>query len=66
MPLEEPVFCAKAAAEWTKTEMDKWWEEEKEYEEWAKKPLEEKSTLDDEFMKRLVAGRKSDKTKANL
>ncbi|KAL7788781.1 Alpha/beta hydrolase family domain-containing protein [Trichoderma afarasin] len=66
VPLEEPVFCAKAAAEWTKTEMDKWREEEKEYEEWAKKPLEEKSTLDEEFMKRLVANRKSDKTKANL
>ncbi|UKZ76652.1 hypothetical protein TrVFT333_004360 [Trichoderma virens FT-333] len=67
VPLEEPVFCAKAAAEWTKTEMDKWWEEEKEYEEWTKKPLEEKATVDDEFMKRLGApNRKSDKTKANL
>ncbi|KAL7938468.1 Alpha/beta hydrolase family domain-containing protein [Trichoderma chlorosporum] len=67
VPLEEPVFCAKAAAEWTKAEMDTWWKEEKEYEEWTKKPLEEKSTLDDEFMKRLgVSNRQSDKAKANL
>lgn len=67
LPLEEPSFCAKAAAEWAKTEMEKWWEEEKEYEEWTRKPLEDKSTVDDEFKKRLgLPKRKSDKTKANL
>ncbi|KAL7951865.1 Alpha/beta hydrolase family domain-containing protein [Trichoderma barbatum] len=67
IPLEEPVFCAKTAAEWTKTEMDRWQEEENEYEEWTKKPLEDKSTLDAEAMKRLaLPNRKSDKTKANL
>jgi pimeloyl-ACP methyl ester carboxylesterase len=67
IPLEEPLFCAKAAAEWAKTEIGRWWEEEKTYEEWTKKPLEEKSTISEELKKRIVpANRKNGKTKANL
>lgn len=67
VPLEEPLFCATAAAGWIRTEMDRWWDEEKEYEEWTRKPLEDKSTIDDEFKKRLaLPNRKSDKSKANL
>ncbi|PTB68913.1 alpha/beta-hydrolase [Trichoderma citrinoviride] len=67
VPLEEPLFCAAAAAGWIKAEMDRWWDEEKEYEQWTRKPLEEKATLDDEFKKRLaLPNRKGDKTKANL
>ncbi|KAL7810165.1 alpha/beta-hydrolase [Trichoderma gracile] len=67
VPLEEPAFCAAAAAGWIRTEMDRWWDEEKEYEQWTKKPLEGKSTIDDEFKKRLaLPNRKSDRTKANL
>lgn len=67
IPLEEPLFCAKAAAEWAKTEIERWWEEEKEYEQWTKKSIEEKSTIDDELKRRLGTPNKSnDKTKANL
>ncbi|EGR47333.1 uncharacterized protein TRIREDRAFT_64834 [Trichoderma reesei QM6a] len=67
VPLEEPLFCATAAAGWIRAEMDNWWDEEKEYEQWTRKPLKDKSTIDDEFQKRLaLPNRKSDKTKANL
>lgn len=68
VPLEKPLFCAKAAAEWTKTEIDRWWEEEKAYEEWTNKSLEEKSTIDDELRRRVEAAssKKNSKAKANL
>ncbi|KAM0461006.1 hypothetical protein ACHAO4_001804 [Trichoderma viride] len=68
VPLEKPLFCAKAAAEWTKTEIDRWWEEEKAYEEWTNKSLEEKSTIDDELKRRveLASSKKNSKAKANL
>ncbi|RFU78300.1 hypothetical protein TARUN_3922 [Trichoderma arundinaceum] len=67
IPLEEPLFCAKAAAEWAKTEIGRWWEEEREYEEWAKKSIEEKSTIDDELRKRIALPiGKNGKPKANL
>ncbi|KAL7784966.1 Alpha/beta hydrolase family domain-containing protein [Trichoderma ceciliae] len=67
IPLEEPLFCAKAAAEWAKAEIGKWWEEEKEYEEWTRKSMEEKSAVDDELKRRLApANGKNGKTKANL
>ncbi|KAL6874957.1 alpha/beta-hydrolase [Trichoderma novae-zelandiae] len=67
VPLEEPLFCAEAAADWIRAEMDRWWDEEKEYERWTRKPLEDKSTIDDEFKKRLaLPNRESDKAKANL
>ncbi|KAL6897022.1 Alpha/beta hydrolase family domain-containing protein [Trichoderma evansii] len=67
VPLEKPLLCAKAAAEWTKTEIDRWWEEEKAYEEWTKKSLEEKSTIDDEMRRRIAPpSSKNSKAKANL
>lgn len=68
MPLEKPLFCAKAAAEWTKTEIDRWWEEERAYEEWTSKSLAEKSTIDDELKRRVEAAgsKKNSKAKANL
>ncbi|KAK1248735.1 hypothetical protein MKX08_006955 [Trichoderma sp. CBMAI-0020] len=68
VPLEKPLFCAKAAAEWAKTEIERWWEEEKAYEEWTNKSLEEKSTIDDELRRRveLASSKKNNKAKANL
>ncbi|EHK44327.1 hypothetical protein TRIATDRAFT_35759 [Trichoderma atroviride IMI 206040] len=68
VPLEKPLFCAKAAAEWTKTEIERWWEEEKAYEEWTNKSLEEKSTIDHELRRRveLASSKKNSKAKANL
>ncbi|KAH6605658.1 hypothetical protein Trco_004811 [Trichoderma cornu-damae] len=67
IPLEEPLFCAKAAAEWAKAEIEKWWGEEKEYEEWTKKSIEEKSTIDDELRKRIAPlNGKNGKAKAKL
>ncbi|KAK5994987.1 Type I acyl-CoA thioesterase mpaH [Cladobotryum mycophilum] len=55
VPLENPGFCAQAAAEWAKTEVDRWWEEEREFEEWSKKPAVEKVTVSEEFRKRIGA-----------
>ncbi|PNP42127.1 hypothetical protein TGAMA5MH_05808 [Trichoderma gamsii] len=68
VPMEKPLFCAKAAAEWTKTEIERWWEEEKAYEEWTNKSLEEKSTIDDELRRRIEAAssKKNSKAKPNL
>ncbi|PTB44035.1 uncharacterized protein TrAFT101_002593 [Trichoderma asperellum] len=67
VPLEKPLFCATAAAEWTKTEIDRWWAEEEAYEEWTKKSLEDKSTIDDEMRRRLAPpSSKNSKAKANL
>lgn len=55
IPLESPHFCAREAAHWIKTELDRWWVEEREYEEWTRKPLAEKSTISEEYKK--YAGR---------
>lgn len=67
VPMEKPLFCAKVAAEWTKTEIDRWREEEKAYQEWTNKSLEEKSTIDDEMRRHLAPpSRKISKAKANL
>ncbi|KAL7924646.1 Alpha/beta hydrolase family domain-containing protein [Trichoderma austrokoningii] len=67
VPLEKPLFCAKAAAIWAKTEIERWWEEEKAYEEWTSKSLEEKSTMDDELKRRVAPlSNKNSKAKASL
>ena len=49
IPMEAPFFCAKAAVEWVKSEVDRWWVGEKEYEEWTKRSLTEKTTISDDF-----------------
>ncbi|KAF4463062.1 host-specific AK-toxin Akt2 [Fusarium albosuccineum] len=69
IPMEDPRFCASAAAEWIKAEVEAWWAEERKYEEWTRKSNEEKTTLSDDF-KRYVgkpAGRRgNDKAKAKI
>ena len=49
IPMEAPIFCAKAAAEWTAGEVDRWWVGEREYEEWTKKSAVEKTTISEEY-----------------
>ncbi|KAJ3519091.1 hypothetical protein NM208_g14268 [Fusarium decemcellulare] len=49
IPMEDPRFCASAAAEWIKAEVEAWWAEERKYEEWTRKSSEEKTTLSDDF-----------------
>ncbi|KAM0331287.1 hypothetical protein ACHAQA_002957 [Verticillium albo-atrum] len=49
--LEAPKFCAAAATEWIKSERDRWWAAECEYEIWTRKPKVERQTVSDEFKK---------------
>jgi hypothetical protein len=44
-------MCASAAADWIKAELERWWADERSYEEWASKSKEEKTTVSDEFQK---------------
>ncbi|KAK4093159.1 hypothetical protein Purlil1_2316 [Purpureocillium lilacinum] len=53
IPMEAPAYCARHAAEWAKGELDRWWAEEKEYDEWTKKPLAERTTVSDEYRRYL-------------
>lgn len=53
VPMEAPGFCAKAAAEWAKLEVDRWWVQEREFEEWSKRPVNERVTASDEWRKHL-------------
>ncbi|CAM1501893.1 Fc.00g038770.m01.CDS01 [Cosmosporella sp. VM-42] len=49
IPMEAPLLCAKAAAEWVASELERWWTGEREYEEWTKKSRVEKTTISEEF-----------------
>ncbi|KAI8965066.1 putative toxin biosynthesis protein [Daldinia sp. FL1419] len=49
-PMEIPDECAKHAATWIGKEMVRWREKEREYEEWVKLPVKEKTTLSDKFL----------------
>jgi len=51
--MEAPAYCARHAAEWAKGELDRWWAEEKEYDQWTKKPLAERTTVSDEYRRYL-------------
>lgn len=51
--MEASVECAQASAEWLGIEMKRWEEQEQKYVEWTKKTLEEKSTLSDEWKRRI-------------
>ncbi|KAG6022132.1 hypothetical protein E4U41_002311 [Claviceps citrina] len=42
---EDPSFCAREAAAFLKTQMAAWAAEEREYEEWTRQPLHQKTTL---------------------
>ncbi|KAI1842043.1 hypothetical protein JX266_011798 [Neoarthrinium moseri] len=53
-PMEVPGESAGHAAAWIGAEMARWRREQAEYDDWAaQKTLREKSTMDDEWMKRL-------------
>lgn len=63
IPMEAPLFCAREAAAWAKTELNRWWAEERRFDEWAAKPLADKVTVSDEYKKRLgVADRSQSRT----
>lgn len=53
IPMEAPLLCAAEAAAWAKTELDRWWAEERRFDEWAKQPLVDKVTVSDEYKRRL-------------
>ncbi|KAF7543091.1 hypothetical protein G7046_g10063 [Stylonectria norvegica] len=66
IPLEAPLFCARAAAEWASSEVERWWVAEREYEEWTRKPMVEKSRMSEEYMRHIGVpngGRGRDKAK---
>lgn len=49
IPMEDPLFCAEATAGWVKSEVERWWIGEREYEEWTRQPLSEKATISNEY-----------------
>lgn len=63
IPLEIPGFCAQHASEFIKKELGIWAEEQREYEEWAKKTNTEKVTVSSEYKKHLGV---TDKPKAKI
>lgn len=66
IPMEDPGFCARSAADWVKTELDIWWTDQREYDEWTKKPLVEKNTVSDEWYTHLGKSKDSIKAKAKI
>lgn len=53
IPMEAPAFCAQAAGEWAEDTMGWWREENAKYEEWTKKSMVEKSTLNRDVLDRI-------------
>ncbi|KAI9151770.1 Abhydrolase domain-containing protein mpaH [Paramyrothecium foliicola] len=51
VPMESPSFCARHAAEWAKSELDRWRAEEQEYREWIKLPPDEKVEFTEDYRK---------------
>ena len=49
-PMEVPGLCADHAAPWIARELRRWRAAEREYEEWTRRPLREKSTLSERFI----------------
>ncbi|RYP71896.1 hypothetical protein DL770_008051 [Monosporascus sp. CRB-9-2] len=49
-PMEVPGQCAEHAATWIGKEMQRWREAERQYEEWTKLPMREKTTMSERFM----------------
>ncbi|KAI1764947.1 putative toxin biosynthesis protein [Hypoxylon sp. FL1150] len=49
-PMEVPNECARHAAAWIAKEMNRWRAGEREYVEWTKLPLKEKTTLSETFL----------------
>lgn len=69
IPMEDPVFCARVAADWIKAEVERWWVDERNYEDWTQKSTEEKTTLSSDWEKHIgVPGNRNgkDKTKAKI
>lgn len=52
-PMEVPHETAEAAARWIGAEMRRWRVEQARYEEWASRPLREKSTMSAEFVEKV-------------
>lgn len=61
---EAPVLCATEAAAWIQGEMDRWWVEEKEFEQWSRKSQEEKTTISEEYKSFIGKPSKPGKPKA--
>ncbi|KAF5021532.1 hypothetical protein F66182_6414 [Fusarium sp. NRRL 66182] len=53
IPMEDPLFCARKTTEWIKKEVERWWVDERMYEDWTTKPTEEKTTLSEEHKRYL-------------
>lgn len=45
---EAPSLCAREASVWIKAEMERWWAEERDFEQWRKQSQEEKTTISEE------------------
>ncbi|KAI0169348.1 putative toxin biosynthesis protein [Hypoxylon sp. FL1284] len=52
-PMEVPALCARHAAAWIAPEMARWRAAQRAYEDWARRPLRDKTTLSPEFLDRV-------------
>jgi hypothetical protein len=67
IPMEVPGFCARVAAEWASRELGRWRNEDDEYAQWTKKPLDEKLGFSDDFRKHTgEPPRRNKNTKAKI
>lgn len=49
VPMENPRFCSQQVVQWVKGEVERWWEQEQEYEVWASGSEEQRTVLSEEF-----------------
>ncbi|PHH86166.1 hypothetical protein CDD83_10635 [Cordyceps sp. RAO-2017] len=66
MPMEAPWFCASEAAKWLALELDRWWAEEREFEQWARKPLADKIAVEKDYMKQIEGLRRGSRVPAKI
>ncbi|PHH69676.1 hypothetical protein CDD82_7613 [Ophiocordyceps australis] len=67
IPFEIPSYCALHAASWIRCQLDRWWKDEAQFDHWARKPLAEKTTVSDEYKRRIgLTSQQTAKDKAML
>ncbi|KAH7121511.1 Alpha/beta hydrolase family-domain-containing protein [Dactylonectria macrodidyma] len=69
IPMEDPAFCALVAADWIKAEIERWWVDERSYEDWTRRPMEEKTMLSSDWerhIKRVGKYKRGDKIREKI
>lgn len=66
LPMEDPRFCAEAAARWIMKDLERWRGDEEQYQVWTQKPPQEKISFDKDFMHHMGGSNTQRKSKARL